>query len=77
MADSSKSRSGRPRRPSGRKHQEYVSHVIRVSEWDFYYSRRATDPKSSWEPFPDSELANLTFVGEVVRPERCKYKQGK
>jgi hypothetical protein len=56
---------------------EYVSHVIRVSEWEFYYSRRAADPKSSWEPFPYSEFANLTFIGEVVRPEKCKYKQGK
>lgn len=57
--------------------EEYVSHVIRVRDWEFYYSRRAADPKSKWECGPMSEFATLSFVGEIVRPENSKYKSGK
>ncbi len=56
---------------------EYVSHVIRVRTWEFYYSRRASDPKSKWEAWPVSEIATLTFFGQLVRPENSKYTEGK
>jgi hypothetical protein len=65
------------RRARKRPSVEYVTHVIRVKAWDFYYSRHATDPKSKWERGPISELATLSLVGEVVGPENCKYKDGK
>lgn len=68
----------KPRRTSKKRvREEYVSHVIRVRSWEFYYSRRAADPKSKWERGPISEFATLSFIGEVVRPEKCKYKEGK
>lgn len=60
-----------------RTREEYVSHVIRVREWEFYYSRRAADPKSKWERGPISEFATLSFIGEVVRPKNSKYTSGK
>jgi hypothetical protein len=71
----------RSRRKVGRKtrkasREEYVSHVIRVRTWEFYYSRYATDPKSKWERGPIGEIATLRFIGEVVRPKNCKYKEG-
>lgn len=65
------------RKAKKRPREEYVTHVIRVKAWDFYYSRHATDPKSKWERGPISELATLSLTGEVVRPEKCKYKEGK
>jgi hypothetical protein len=77
MADSSKSRSRRPRRPSGRKHEEYVSHVIRVRGWEFYFSRHATDPRSKWETGLFSDIGNLTLLGDLVRPEKSKFRTGK
>jgi hypothetical protein len=60
-----------------RPRDEYVTHVIRITAWEFYYSRHATDPKSKWERGPISEFATLSLMGEVVRPENCKYKDGK
>jgi hypothetical protein len=60
-----------------RKPEEYASHVIRVATWDFYFSRHATDPESKWDTGQFSELATLTFAGEVVRPDKSKYKRGK
>jgi len=73
------SRSVKKSRRKARKRSrvEYVTHVIRVKAWDFYYSRHATDPKSKWERGPISDFATLSLVGEVVRPENCKYKDGK
>jgi hypothetical protein len=60
-----------------RRQEEYVSHVIRVRDWDFYYSRRATDPKSKWNHRPFDEITTLSFIGQVVRPDKCKFKEGK
>lgn len=65
------------RKARKRPRQEYVTHVIRVKAWDFYRSIHATDPKSKWERGPISELATLSLWGEIVRPEKCKYKEGK
>lgn len=75
-------KSVRPKRAGRKKakrrtREECVSHVIRVKAWQFYYSRRATDPKSKWERGSVSEFANLDLIGEVIRPEKCKYKEGK
>ena len=67
----------RPKKAKKKTREEYVSHVIRVRDWEFYYSRRAADPKSKWERGPISESATLSFVGEVVRPENSKYRSGK
>ena len=74
-----KSPASRKTRTKARKRarEEYVSHVIRVREWELYYSRRATDPKSKWERGPVDDFATLTLVGEIVRPEKCKYRAGK
>jgi hypothetical protein len=67
----------RRRKRKKRPGDENVSHVIRVRAWEFYYSRRATDPKSKWESGTISDFANLSLVGEVVRPAKCKYREGK
>jgi hypothetical protein len=60
-----------------RQPEEYVSHVIRVRTWDLYFWRHATDPKSKWETGEFSEITTLAFSGEVIRPEKSKFKTGK
>lgn len=60
-----------------RARDEFVSHVIRVRSWQFYYSRRSSDPKSRWECRPVSEVATLTLIGDIVRPEKSKYREGR
>jgi hypothetical protein len=60
-----------------RKPEEYASHVIRVSSWEFYFSRHATDPRSKWETGLFSDIANLTLAGELVRPVKSKFRTGK
>src|SRR4051812_34539049 len=71
------SNSTQKRRVRRRKTEEHASHVIRVRSWEFYFSRHAADQKSRWEPWPIGELATLTFTGDIVRPEKSKYKTGK
>ena len=66
----------RKTRPS-RKTQEYISHVIRVRGWEFYFSRHATDPRSKWETGLFSDIGNLTLLGDLVRPEKSKFRTGK
>lgn len=63
--------------PGKSKREEYVSHVIIVRRWEFYFSRYATDPRSKWETGEIGELVTLTFAGDVIRPEKCKYTTGK
>jgi hypothetical protein len=48
-----------------------------VRSWEFYFSRHSADRKSKWEGWPIGELATLTFTGEVVRPDKCKFTTGK
>ena len=59
-----------------RKTEEHVSHVLRVKSWEFYFSRRANDPRSKWEVGLFSDIANLTLVGDVVRPAKSKFLTG-
>jgi len=68
-----------PPRKAGlnRKSQEYVSLVIRVRAWEFYFSRHATDPRNKWEIGLFSDLADLTLVGDIVRPSKSKLRTGK
>ncbi|PWK64642.1 hypothetical protein [Aminobacter sp. AP02] len=54
--------------------QESSSYVVRVADWDYYYSFHASDPKSRWETGPYGELATLSFQGEIIRPRDCRYK---
>jgi hypothetical protein len=65
------------RKTTRRKPDEYASHVIRVRTWELYFWRHATDPKSKWETGEFGELVTLTFAGEVIRPEKSKFKTGK
>jgi len=60
-----------------RTRDEYASHVIRVRTWEFYFSRHATDPRSKWETGLFSDIANLTLIGDVVRPANSKFRRGK
>lgn len=57
------------------KREEYVTYYVRVKSWDYYYSFRVSDPKSRWDTGPYSELATLTFFGEVILPKNFKYRQ--
>jgi hypothetical protein len=65
------------RKTTKRKPEEYASHLIRVRTWELYFWRHATDPKSKWETGEFSEIATLTFAGDVVRPEKTRFKTGK
>jgi len=74
--------SARPptRKTAGRKRkrqparEEYIGYLVRVSGWDYYYGFRPSDPKSQWDRGPYSEIATLTFAGELIRPENSKYR---
>jgi hypothetical protein len=68
--------SARPTRRK-KKDQEIVSYVIKVRTWEFYFSRLATDPGSNWDTALFSELATVTFVGEIIRPAPSKYQTSK
>src|SRR4051794_3231654 len=65
------------RKITKRKPEEYASHVIRVRTWELYFWRHATDPKSKWETGEFGEIVTLTFAGEVIRPEKSKFKTAK
>src|SRR5690349_685853 len=60
-----------------RKPEEFASYVLLVRSWAFYFSRHATDPRSKWERGLFSDIANLTLVGDVVRPAKSKFRTGK
>ena len=64
-----------PRRRKRRKPKkdEHVGYLVRVVDWDCYYSFRSIDPRSRWETGPYSELATLTFRGSLAEPEDTKY----
>ena len=55
------------------KKDEHVGYLVRVVDWDCYYSFRSIDPRSRWETGPYSELAALTFRGSLAEPEDAKY----
>lgn len=63
---------GRRKRRKPKK-EEHVGYVVRVMDWDCYYSFRSSDPKSRWENGPYSELETLTFRGSLAEPEDTKY----
>lgn len=63
-------RAPRRRKPAG---EELVTYLVRVMDWDYYYSLRVSDPKSRWDPGAYSELATLSFSGDLIRPENSKY----
>jgi len=54
--------------------EEYIGYLVRVSGWDYHYGFRPSDPRSHWDPGPYSELATLSFTGELIRPENSKYR---
>lgn len=64
----------RKRRPC-RKRDEPEHYLIRVKEWDCYYSFRVSDPKSRFDDGPYSELTTLTFSGELLEPDNSKYSK--
>ena len=68
------------KRRTGRKRkavrEEYISYLISVSGWDYYYAFRPGDPKSRWDQGAYDELATLSFTGKLARPEGTKYDTG-
>lgn len=66
--------SKRRRKRSRKKHDEHVHYAISVTDWNSYYSFRVSNPKSRFDSGPYSEIATLTFTGELIRPEGLKYK---
>jgi len=54
--------------------EEQIGYIVRVSDWDYYYSFRPSDPKGHWDHGPYSEIATLSFTGELIRPENSKYR---
>ena len=52
---------------------EHVSYLIRVTDWDYYYSLRPGDLKSRWDNDAYNELATVSFSGELLRPEGMEY----
>ena len=64
----------RKRRKSRRKKpDEHVHYGIRVTGWDCYYSFRVSDPKSRFDYGPYSNIATVTFSGELTEPTNTKY----
>jgi hypothetical protein len=64
-----------PRKPKRKPaREEYIAYFLRVSGWDYYYGFRPSDPKSQWDQGPYSEIATLTFTGELIRPVNSKYR---
>lgn len=55
--------------------EEHVSYLVRVADWNYYYSFAVSDPKSRWDPGPYNELTTVDFSGEIIRPEKCRYKR--
>ncbi|MEQ8694465.1 MAG: hypothetical protein RIC85_03955 [Gammaproteobacteria bacterium] len=49
--------------------------MIRVKDWASYYGFRISDPKSSFDIGPFSDLITLTFSGDLIEPENFKYKK--
>jgi hypothetical protein len=46
-----------------------------VTDWDFYYGFRVSDPKSRFETGPYSALTTITFKGELLEPVNSKYRR--
>jgi len=67
-------KSSRRRRKNRRVREEYVGYAMRPSSWDYYFSFRVSDPKSRWDPGPYSQLATLSFKGDLIRPAETRYK---
>lgn len=67
-----------PKRRKRRKRKprdEPVHYLIRVTDWDCYYSFRVSDPKSRFDTGPYSDLATITFKGGLVEPKDAKYSR--
>lgn len=70
----------RARKQSRRRHknrrtrEEYVRYAMRSTSWDYYFSFDISDPKSRWDPGPYSQLATLSFKGDLIRPIDPRYK---
>lgn len=60
-------------RPKRRKREEPVLYEMRIAGWDYYYGFRVGDPKNRYDQGPYSELATLTFHGDLVAPEGIRY----
>lgn len=53
--------------------EEFTGYLVRVKDWHYHYSFRATDPKSSWDPGPYRELSHVAFKGDIVLPEKTTF----
>lgn len=68
-----------PKRRKRRKRKprdEPIHYLIHVTDWDCYYGFSVSDPKSRFDPGPYSDIATVTFKGELVEQEGCKYSRG-
>lgn len=67
-----------PKRRKRRKRktrEEPVHYMVRVTDWDCHYGFRVSDPKSQFDSGPYSDLATLTFTGELIEPDNTKYSK--
>lgn len=71
-----KKKTRKGRRRARQKHEEFVHYELHVNEWDYYYGIRVSDPKSSFDKGPYSELATLKFRGALMSPEDTRYPEG-
>ncbi len=64
-----KKRKRRARKPK----DEPVHYVFQVNDWDCHYGFRISDPKNQFDDGPYSDLATLTFSGDLMEPVKSKY----
>lgn len=53
--------------------EEFTGYLVRVKDWHYHYSFRATDPKSRWDPGPYHELSHVALKGDIVLPEKTTF----
>lgn len=71
-------KSGPPKRRKRRVSKlkdEPVHYVVQVNDWDCHYGFRISDPKSQFDDGPYSDIATLTFSGDLTEPENSKYSR--
>jgi len=66
-----KKRKRRTRKPK----DEPVHYVVQVSDWDCHYGFQISDPKSQFDDGPFSNIATLTFSGDLMEPDNSKYSR--
>lgn len=66
-----KKRKGHARKPK----DELVHYVVQVTNWDCHYGFRISDPKNQFDDGPYSDLATLTFSGDLMEPANSKYSR--